>query len=93
MARRARQQPSEPPVVLVKWYDATKWLLERIDSFPKNQRFIFRQRMADRAMKGGKGLRLSKLVPPGAVSMGPRGRTVCHRCWSVSRVRVRRGVR
>ncbi len=50
MARRPRQQPGEPPVVLVKWYDATKWLLERVDSFPKNQRFIFGQRMADRAL-------------------------------------------
>ena len=29
---------NEPPVLLVKWYDVTKWLLERVDSFPKNQR-------------------------------------------------------
>ena len=34
---------NEPPVLLVKWYDVTKWLLERVDSFPKNQRFIFGQ--------------------------------------------------
>ena len=39
-----------PLVVLVKWYDLTKWLLERIDSFPKNQRFIFGQRLADHAL-------------------------------------------
>jgi len=35
------------PVVLVKWYDYANWLLDRVDSFPKNQRFIFGQRMAD----------------------------------------------
>ena len=38
---------AEPPIVLIKWYDWLKWLLERVDSFPKNQRFIFGQRMAD----------------------------------------------
>lgn len=33
--------PKKPdaPVLLVRWYDYTKWLLERVDSFPKNQRF------------------------------------------------------
>jgi hypothetical protein len=25
----------EAPVLLVRWYDHTKWLLERVDSFPK----------------------------------------------------------
>jgi hypothetical protein len=34
----------------VKWYDVVKWLLERVDSFPKNQRFVFGQRLADRAI-------------------------------------------
>ena len=34
----------------MKWYDVTKWLLERVDSFPKNQRFIFGQRIADRTL-------------------------------------------
>jgi hypothetical protein len=34
------RRSSDPPIVLVKWYDATKWILERVDSFPKNQRFI-----------------------------------------------------
>ncbi len=38
------------PIVVIKWYDFTKWLLERIDTFPKNQRFIFGQRLADRAL-------------------------------------------
>ena len=41
---------NEPPVLLVKWYDVTKWLLGRVDSFPKNQRFIFGQRIADRTL-------------------------------------------
>jgi hypothetical protein len=36
------------PVVLVKWYDYTNWLLDRIDAFPMNQRFIIGQRAADR---------------------------------------------
>jgi hypothetical protein len=45
----ARRQP-EPPVLLVKWYDWVKWLLERVDSFPKNQRFVFGQRLADRGI-------------------------------------------
>jgi len=36
---------TDPPVVLIKWYDFTKWLLDRVDSFPKNQRFIFGQRL------------------------------------------------
>ncbi len=41
---------TEPPVVLVKWYDLAKWILERVDSFPKNQRFIFGQRLADHVL-------------------------------------------
>jgi hypothetical protein len=24
----------DPPVLLVQWYDLTKWLLERVESFP-----------------------------------------------------------
>lgn len=44
----ARQ--TDPPVVVIKWYDFTKWMLERIDSFPKNQRFIFGQRLADHVL-------------------------------------------
>ncbi len=41
----------DPPVLLVKWYDFTRWLLERVDSFPKNQRFIFGTRLADHALE------------------------------------------
>lgn len=40
----------EPPVILVKWYDWVKWLLERVDSFPKNQRFVFGQRLSDQGI-------------------------------------------
>jgi len=44
------RRPNDLPIVLVNWYDATKWILERVDNFPKNQRFIFGQRLADRAL-------------------------------------------
>jgi|OM-RGC.v1.026549418 hypothetical protein len=40
----------EAPVLLVRWYDHTKWILERVDSFPKNQRFVFGTRLADTAL-------------------------------------------
>lgn len=40
----------QPPILLVKWYEYSKWLLERIENFPKNQRFIFGQRLADHAL-------------------------------------------
>jgi len=50
MAQRTAQRGNEPPVLLVKWYDVTKWLLERVDSFPKDQRFVFGQRIADRTL-------------------------------------------
>jgi len=29
----------DSPIVLVKWYDACKWILEKVDNIPKNQRF------------------------------------------------------
>ncbi len=41
---------SDPPVVLIKWYDFTKWLLDRVDSFPKSQRFLFGERVTDHAV-------------------------------------------
>ena len=44
------------PIVLSQWYDTTKWILEKIDSFPKNQRFIFGQRIADRTLNILEGL-------------------------------------
>jgi hypothetical protein len=42
-----RSPPKEPPILLVKWYDLTGWVLDRVESFPKNQRFIFGQRLAN----------------------------------------------
>jgi len=50
MRRISGDSRNEPPVLLVKWYDVTKWLLDRVDSFPKNQRFVFGQRIADRTL-------------------------------------------
>ena len=38
------------PIVLSQWYDTAKWILEKIDKFPKNQRFIFGTRLADRSL-------------------------------------------
>jgi len=45
-------KPSGPeaPAALVKWYDYAKWLLERIENFPKSQRFVLGQRLAGQAM-------------------------------------------
>ena len=37
----------ELPKALVQWYDYTKWVLDRVDGFPKNQRFILGTRLAD----------------------------------------------
>lgn len=38
---------SEPPILLSKWYEFVKWLIGRVDQFPKNQRFILGQRLVD----------------------------------------------
>lgn len=39
--------PEAPPILLVKWHDLTGWVLERVEAFPKNQRFIFGQRLSN----------------------------------------------
>ena len=39
--------PKEPPILLVKWHDLTGWVLDRVEAFPKSQRFIFGQRLAN----------------------------------------------
>ena len=49
-ANRPKRIP-EQPVLLVKWYDHTKWLLERVEQFPKNQRFVLGTRLADLAVE------------------------------------------
>lgn len=38
---------AQEPVLLSKWYEFSKWLLARVDDFPKSQRFILGQRLAD----------------------------------------------
>ena len=50
MSSKPGRPRTQPPVVLVTWYDTAKWLLERVDSFPKNQRFIFGQRISGDAL-------------------------------------------
>ena len=47
MRRSVNSPRQEPPILLVKRHDVTKWMLDRVDSIPKNQRFIFGQRLAD----------------------------------------------
>ena len=46
---RRKGRDARPLVVLLKGYDTTRWFLERFDSFPKNQRFVFGQRLAEHA--------------------------------------------
>jgi len=37
----------KPPVLLTKWYEFSKWVLEKVENIPKSQRFILGQRLAD----------------------------------------------
>ena len=41
---------SDAPLVLVKWYAYAKRVLERVESFPKSQRFILGQRLSNHVM-------------------------------------------
>jgi hypothetical protein len=41
---------SDLPVVVTKWYAYAKWVLERVESFPKSQRFILGQRLSNHVM-------------------------------------------
>lgn len=41
------QQKGDLPIACVKWFDFCKWVLDRVDAFPKNQRFILGTRLAD----------------------------------------------
>jgi len=43
--------PRDLPKALVKWFDYVKWVLDRVDSFPKNQRFVLGTRLADAALE------------------------------------------
>ena len=39
------------PIALVKWYDYVKGVLDRVDGFPKNQRFVLGTRLADAVLE------------------------------------------
>lgn len=39
------------PIALAKWYDYVKWILDRVDGFPKNQRFVLGTRLADAVLE------------------------------------------
>lgn len=39
------------PVACTKWYDFCKWVLDRVEAFPKNQRFVLGTRVADAALE------------------------------------------
>ena len=41
---------ADMPVVVTKWYAYAKWVLERVESFPKSQRFILGQRLSNHVM-------------------------------------------
>jgi len=41
----------ELPKALATWYDYTKWVLDRVDGFPKNQRFVLGTRLADAVLE------------------------------------------
>jgi hypothetical protein len=41
---------SDLPIVVTQWYAYAMWLLERVESFPKSQRFILGQRLSNHAM-------------------------------------------
>jgi hypothetical protein len=41
---------SDVPIACVKWYDFSKWVLERVESFPKNQRFVLGNRVSNAAL-------------------------------------------
>ena len=71
----------DPPVLLVKWYDFSKGLLERVESFPKSQRFVFGQRLADRSLAILETLVDAAWSPPGPRKAGcSRARTGSSRC-------------
>jgi len=40
----------EAPKVLIQWYGYSKWILERVESFPKSQRFILGQRLSNHVL-------------------------------------------
>jgi hypothetical protein len=73
----------EAPVLLVRWYDHTKWILERVDSFPKNQRFVFGTRLADTPLDIMELLIEASYTRHKAM-LGKRGEVPVARCFGVS---------
>ena len=73
----------EPPVLLVKWYDLTRWILEKVDSFPKNQRFIFGTRLADQAIDVLEPLVEASYSREKAEILATANRKVETLCWLV----------
>jgi len=55
----------DPPILLVKWYDFSRWLLARVENFPKSQRFVFGQRLSDRSLAILETLVDAAWSPPG----------------------------
>lgn len=49
-SEKMKQPANDAPLVLVKWYTYAKWILERVESFPKSQRFILGQRLSNHVM-------------------------------------------
>jgi hypothetical protein len=43
---------ADMPIVVIKWYAYAKWVLERVEGFPKSQRFILGQRLSNHVMDG-----------------------------------------
>jgi hypothetical protein len=41
---------ADMPIVVTQWYAYAKWVLERVESFPKSQRFILGQRLSNHVM-------------------------------------------
>ena len=39
------------PISLAKWYDYTKWVMDRVDGLPKNQCFVLGTRLADAVLE------------------------------------------
>jgi len=46
-----RAPKTDLPIALAKWYDYTKWVLDRVDGLPKNQRFVLGTRLADAVLE------------------------------------------
>ena len=58
---------------MVKWHDLAKWVLDRVDSFPKNHRFTFGWRLAEHLIAALLATAVSKWLAPN--SEGPPIRT------------------